>query len=167
MADDSLTILYRRYGPYIYARCARLLDDRAAAEDATQETFMRVHRHLQKAPDPNEALAWIYRIATNYCLNEIRNRKLRPQAAPGGPDGLDGLEHTGESLETVLANRDAVARLVRRSSEKLRAPAWLHYVDGFDQGEVARVLGISRRSVVNRLSEFVDNARKFLARSPS
>ena len=64
----------------------------------------------------------------------------------------------------MLANRDAVARLVRRSSEKLRAPAWLHYVDGFDQGEVAHVLGISRRSVVNRLAEFVDNARKFLAR---
>ena len=164
MAEDTLTLLYRRYGPFIYARCVRLLDDRAAAEDATQETFMRVHRHLQKAPDPNEALAWIYRIATNYCLNEIRNRKLRPQAASGGSDGLDDLEHTGESLETVLANRDAVALLVRRSSEKLRAPAWLHYVDGFNQGEVARVLGISRRSVVNRLSEFVDNARKFLAR---
>src|ERR1051325_10986739 len=167
MVEDPLTALYRRYGPFIYARCVRLLDDRAAAEDATQETFMRVHRHLQRAPDPNEALAWIYRIATNYCLNEIRNRKLRPQPASGGPDAFDGLEPCGDSLETVLANRDAVARLVRRSSEKLRAPAWLHYVDGFDQGEVARVLGISRRSVVNRLSEFVDNARKFLARSPS
>src|SRR5262245_790535 len=162
MADDSLTVLYRRYGPYIYARCVRLLDDRAAAEDATQETFMRVHRHLQKAPDPNEALGWLYRIATNYCLNEIRNRKLRPQA---DSDGLDGLDIVGDSLEAVLANRDAVARLIRRSSEKLRAPAWLHYVDGFDQGEVARVLGISRRSVVNRLSEFTENARKFLARS--
>src|SRR5262245_11658568 len=165
MADDSLTVLYRRYGPYIYARCVRLLDDRAAAEDATQETFMRVHRHLQKAPDPNAALAWIYRIATNYCLNEIRDRKLRAQSASGALDGLDGLEPAGDSLDAVLANRDAVARLVRRSSEKLRVPAWLHYVDGFDQGEVARVLGISRRTVVNRLSEFVDNARKFLARS--
>lgn len=165
MAEDTLTLLYRRYGPFIYARCVRLLDDRAAAEDATQETFMRVHRHLQKAPDPNEALGWLYPIATNYCLNEIRNRKLRPQATSAGSDGLDGLDIVGDSLEAVLANRDAVARLVRRSSEKLRAPASLHYVDGFDQGEVARVLGISRRSVVNRLSEFVENARKFLARS--
>lgn len=162
MTEDALTTLYRRYGPFIYARCVRLLDDRAAAEDATQETFMRVHRHLARAPDPNDALGWIYRIATNYCLNELRNRKLRPQAMSAG---LDGLEDTGDSLEAVLANRDAVARLVRRSREKLRAPAWLHYVDGLDQGEVARVLGISRRSVVNRLSEFVASARRFLARS--
>jgi len=158
MAEDRLTTLYRRYGPFIYARCARLLGDRVAAEDATQETFMRVHRHLHKAPDANEALAWIYRIATNYCLNEIRDRKLRPLAD-------SDLEHLGENLETVLANRDAAAKIVRRSPEKLRTPAWLHHVDGLDQGEVARVLGISRRTVGNRLAEFADHARKFIARS--
>jgi RNA polymerase sigma-70 factor (ECF subfamily) len=159
MAEDRLTTLYRRYGPFIYARCARLLGDRAAAEDATQETFVRVHRHLHKAPDANEALAWIYRIATNYCLNEIRDRKLRPLA------DSDLEEHLGENLETVLANRDAAAKIVRRSPEKLRTPAWLHHVDGLDQGEVARILGISRRTVGNRLAEFADHARKFIARS--
>jgi RNA polymerase sigma-70 factor (ECF subfamily) len=159
MAEDRLTALYRRYGPYIYARCIRLLGDRAAAEDATQETFVRVHRHLHRAPASDEALAWIYRIATNYCLNEIRDRKLRPVAGASVDDRL------GENLETVLANRDVVARIVRRSPEKLRTAAWLHYVDGFDQGEVARVLGISRRTVGNRLAEFADHARKLIARS--
>jgi RNA polymerase sigma-70 factor, ECF subfamily len=159
MADDPLTTLYRRYGPFIYARCARLLGDRAAAEDATQETFMRVHRHLHKAPDAGEALAWVYRIATNYCLNEIRDRKLRPRAEPELAEGL------GENLETALANREVAAKIVQRSPERLRTPAWLHHVDGLDQGEVARVLGISRRTVGSRLAEFADHARKFLARS--
>jgi RNA polymerase sigma-70 factor (ECF subfamily) len=161
MANDLLTRLYREYGPYIYARCVRLLGDRCSAEDATQETFMRVHRHLHRAPDHGEALAWIYRIATNYCLNEIRDRKLRPRAEP------DTLELFDDNLEAVLANRDVVARIVRRSPAKLRVPAWLHHVDGLDQGEVARVLGISRRTVLNRLAEFADGARKFIARSQS
>jgi len=156
-----LTRLYRQYGPYIYARCVRLLGDRSSAEDATQETFMRVHRHLHRAPDPGEALAWIYRIATNYCLNEIRDRKKRPRAEQGIPELFD------DNVEAVLANRDVVARIVQRSPAKLRAPAWLHHVDGLDQGEVARVLGISRRTVLNRLSEFADGARKFIARSQS
>jgi RNA polymerase sigma-70 factor (ECF subfamily) len=159
VADDQLTTLYRRYGPFIYARCVRLLGDRAAAEDATQETFMRVHRHLHKAPDSGEALAWVYRIATNYCLNEIRDRRLRPHAEPELPEAL------GEDLAAALANRDIAARIIRRSPEKLRAPAWLHHVDGLDQGEVAHVLGISRRTVGNRLAEFGHNARKFIARS--
>jgi RNA polymerase sigma-70 factor (ECF subfamily) len=159
MADDPLTMLYRRYGPFIYARCARMLRDRAAAEDATQETFMRVHRHLHKAPDSDAALAWVYRIATNYCLNEIRDRRLRPLAEP------ELAEDVGEDLETALANRDVAAKIVQRSPERLRTPAWLHHVDGLDQGEVARVLGISRRTVGNRLAEFANHARKFLARS--
>jgi len=152
MTDDRLTALYRMYGSIIYARCARLLGDRATAEDAVQETFLRVQRHLDKAPDSGEALAWIYRIATNYCLNEIRDRKLRPQG--------DVPETLSTDLESALADRDMVARIVRRSPEKLRVPAWLHYVDGLDQGEVARVLDISRRTVVTRLSQFVEHARK-------
>ena len=160
VADDRLTTLYRTYGPIIYSRCARLLGDRASAEDAIQETFMRVQRHLAKAPDSAEALRWIYRIATNYCLNEIRNRKLRPQQLePDFPVGAL------ENLEAVLADRDLAAHIVRRSPAKLRVVAWLYHVDGFDQAEVARVVGISRRSVVNHLAEFAQNARKFAARS--
>ncbi|HEU0032903.1 MAG TPA: sigma-70 family RNA polymerase sigma factor [Kofleriaceae bacterium] len=157
MTDDRLTALYRAYGPVIYARCRRLLGDGGAAEDATQETFMRVHRHLDKA-ESREALAWIYRIATNYCLNEIRNRKRRPELRDEAPDLL------GSDLEAVLADRDLAARIVERAPEKLRVVAWLHHVDGLDQGEVARVLDISRRTVVNRLAEFTDNARKFVQR---
>src|SRR5262245_1709562 len=121
MADDRLTRLYREYGPYIYARCVRLLGDSATAEDATQETFMRVHRHLHKAPDPGQALPWIYRIATNYCLNEIRDRRLRPQT-----DAVPELFE--DDLVTILTNRDVVARLIRLCPAKLRVPAWLHYV---------------------------------------
>jgi RNA polymerase sigma-70 factor, ECF subfamily len=159
--DDRLTTLYRMYGPVIYARCARLLGDRAAAEDATQETFVRVQRHLAKAPDAGEALAWVYRIATNYCLNEIRDRKLRPVAEAELP------EVAGDNLDAILADRDLVARIVKRSAEQVRAAAWLHHVDGLDQAEVARVLGVSRRTVVNRLAEFAANARKFVHRSAS
>lgn len=157
MGNDRVTELYRAYGPVIYARCRRLLGDGAAAEDATQETFMRVHRHLAKA-DSREAIAWIYRIATNYCLNEIRNRKRRPMLQEELP------EVTTSSVESVLADRDLAARIVERAPTKLRVVAWLHYVDGLEQAEVARVLDISRRTVVNRLNEFTQAAHKFVQR---
>jgi RNA polymerase sigma-70 factor (ECF subfamily) len=157
--DGRLVDLYRAYGPIIYARCMKLLGESAAAEDATQETFMRVHRHLHKAPDAEQALVWIYRIATNYCLNEIRNRKHRPEPHENPPEPL------GKNLEAVMGDRDLVARIVRRCPEKLRVVAWLHHVDGVEQGEVARLLGVSRRTVVNRLAEFAALAHKFVARS--
>jgi RNA polymerase sigma-70 factor (ECF subfamily) len=161
MTEDRVTELYRTYGSVIYAHCRRLLGESTGAEDATQETFMRVHRHLDKAPDSREALTWIYRIATHYCLNEQRNRKIRPVPCMELPEVPAG------NVELLITDRDLAARIVRRAPEKLAVVAWLHYVDGMEQEEVARVLGLSRRTVVNHLRTFIENAQKFLRRETS
>ena len=151
----------------VYARCQRLLGEESAAEDATQETFMRVQRHLEKAPTSQEALAWVYRIATNYCLNVLRDRKREPESTDALPEMIDFAPMVGRSgdAEARFSNRDFARRVISRAPEKVASVAWLHYVDGLDQGEVARVLGISRRTVVNRLGTFLHNARQFATRS--
>jgi RNA polymerase sigma-70 factor, ECF subfamily len=163
MTDDRLTSLYRTYGPVIYARCRRLLGDLAAAEDATQETFVRVLRAIDRAPDAREALTWIYRIATNYCLNEVRNRRGRPELRPELPD--DGWPPGQAGFEDRLADRDLARRLIERAPPKVRTVAFLYHVDGLEQEEVARVLRVSRGTVVARLRAFEANARKFIKRS--
>ncbi len=162
MTDDKLSALYRAYGPIIFARCRKLLADDAAAEDATQETFVRVQRHLERAhdaEDPRQILMWIYRIATNLCLNELRNRKQRPELFDVPP------ERVVDGVEDLLVDRDLAARLVAFSPPQSRAAAWLHHVDGLDLAEVGHVLGVSRRTVVNRLNDFSKNALKFLRRT--
>lgn len=158
--DDRVTQLYKMYGPAIYARCRRMLDSPAAAEDAAQETFVRVHRHLSRDQDPQEALRWIYRIATNYCLNEIRDRRHRAQPMDDLPEMCSDVPE-----EERLVDRDLARRLIVRAPEALRVAAWLYHVDGMDQDEAARLLGISRRTLVSRLSAFSRNARKFWTRS--
>jgi RNA polymerase sigma-70 factor, ECF subfamily len=160
MTDDRFTQLYVRYGPAIYARCRRLLNDPAAAEDAAQETFLRVYRHLQSAPTADEALRWIYRIATNYCLNELRDRKHEPLLLPETLDIADLT--TGEE---PIADRQLARKLAAGAPPHLSVAAWLHHVDGMDQGEVARVLGVSRRTVVNHLAAFRRHVKKFVSRS--
>ncbi len=159
MTTDRFIALYREYGPAIYWRCLRLLADEAAAEDATQETFVRVHRHLNRAPDANEALRWIWRIATNYCLNEVRNRRRGAEPRDELPEVPEG-----SSLEELLADRDLARRILERVDAKLRAVAWAHYVDGLDHVEAARLLGISRCTVANRLAVFQERARKIARR---
>lgn len=125
---------------------------------------MRVHRHLDKVPAElmeggREALAWIYRVATNYCLNEVRDRQRRPEPVETLP------EAAGADPHSRLLDADLARRLLARAPEKLRAPTWLHHVDGLDQGAVAEVLGISRGTVIRRLAAFEENARKFMARA--
>jgi RNA polymerase sigma-70 factor (ECF subfamily) len=158
ITPDRLTSLYERYGRAIYSRCNRLLADPSAAEDATQETFLRVYRHLHAVPDADEALRWIYRVATNYCLNELRDQKHRPQPADVTLD-----EPMDDNPEGRLGDRQLAQRLVRAAPERLRSTAWLHYVDGFGQAEVAQILGVSRRTVVYDLAEFNRRAQKLAA----
>ncbi len=164
MRPDRLTELYRRYGPAIYARCQTLLADESAAEDATQETFLRVQRHLDRVPSAREALYWIYRVATNYCLNELRSRRGRalPHAdladLPETPHGID-------AVEARLADQDLARRLIARARPPVRLVAWLYHLDGFEQQEVAAIVGVSRRTVAARLAQFSSNARKFVRRS--
>ncbi|MBS2029565.1 MAG: sigma-70 family RNA polymerase sigma factor [Deltaproteobacteria bacterium] len=159
MTAAELERLFRTYGPLIHERCRRILGDGAAADDATQETFVRVHRHLAEAPNVDEAVPWIYRIATNYCLNELRDRGKRAEPTDTLPEIADDLS------EARLADAQLARALIDRVPAKLRACAYLTYVDGLTQDEVAKVLGISRRSVVNHLADFLARARKFVARS--
>ena len=160
VAGQRLVELYRTHGGAIYARCRRILGDHATAQDATQETFLRVHRHIDRAPDAQSVLRWIYRIATNYCLNEIRGRKLRAAPVDQLPDAP-----APAAPDDPIADRQLVQRLIHQVPEKLRTVAWLYHVDGLEQAEVAAVLGISRRTVVNRLADFQDKGRKILDRA--
>ncbi|MCC6336986.1 MAG: RNA polymerase sigma factor [Myxococcales bacterium] len=159
-SSGRVSHLYRKFGPAIYSRCRRLLKDDALAEDATQEVFVRVLRHIESAPDDASALAWIYRISTNFCLNQIRDRGRQAETT----DPSDIPEQPTEHPEPTMMDRDLALKLVSRAPEKLRAAALLYYMDGLEQEQIAKTLGISRRTVINRLQEFTERSRKFLAR---
>jgi RNA polymerase sigma-70 factor (ECF subfamily) len=163
MTDDRLATLYRTYGPSIFIRCRSILNDDAEAHDATQETFLRVHRHLDRVPSNGEALYWIYRVATNYCLNELRDRKHRPQAPlAAGQDAVADQDPEGR-----IVSRDLATRLIAAAHPKVKTVAWLYHIDGLDQDEVAKILDLSRRTVVTRLAAFAQTARKLVHRSES
>jgi RNA polymerase sigma-70 factor (ECF subfamily) len=159
--NGTVAELYWRYGPATYAWCRRLLRDAASAEDATQETFIRVMRHLKTAPSDAEALRWIRRISTNYCLNVVRDQSRRAESMADVP------EVEGEHPESWMLDRDLAVRLLMRAPNRLRSPAMLHYVYGMEQEQIALMLGISRRTVINRLRCFAWRARKFVARQQS
>jgi RNA polymerase sigma-70 factor (ECF subfamily) len=142
--------MYLRYGNALRARCRRLLGDPAAAEDATQEVFLRVQRHITRAPSAPEVLPWLRRIATNYCLNELRNRAVRARSSETSPaDETADARHPEESI----AARSEARRLFASLPQHLRDLAWLTYVDDLEQAESAKALGVSRRTVVNRMRE--------------
>jgi len=151
---DRVAALYRRHRAAVYARCKRLLRSDAAAEDASQETFVRVLRHAHQLPPDAEALPWLCRIATNYCLNELRHLRIAStveaddERPPWGPS----------SPEDEAADRQMVRKVLAPIPGKLRHVAVLRHVDGWLDSEIAAALGVSRRTVVYRLLAFRQRA---------
>jgi RNA polymerase sigma-70 factor, ECF subfamily len=155
---ERVAELYRTYGPAIYRRCLRLLGDREAAKDATQEVFGKVMRKAAELDRHETALPWIYRVATNHCLNLRRNARRR------GEEALPDLD-LAEPERTDVPQRHLAQQVLARFDAKTQAIAVGVYVDGMEHEEVARALGISRRTVSRKLDRFLVNARKFLLRS--
>jgi RNA polymerase sigma-70 factor, ECF subfamily len=145
--ERDLERLYSAHGRALFIHCLRLLGDAASAEDATQEVFLRVRRHAGRSPEATEMRPWLFRIATNHCLNELRSRGVRSRTPPQ----LTMLA-TSNQEDSMAAQNDA-RRFLERLPPRARAVAWLTYVDGMLQHEVAETLGVSRRTVVNYLSQ--------------
>lgn len=157
MARADIAELYRTWGPAIYRRCLRLLRDTEAARDATQEVFRKALSSPEKLDDSELALPFIYRVATNHCLNERRNAGRR------GETELDDLDVASEHPQ--FPQRRLVQRVLSRFDVKTQSIAIGVLVDGMEHEEVASALGISRKTVSRKLARFLDHARKYLERS--
>jgi RNA polymerase sigma-70 factor (ECF subfamily) len=155
MSGDEWDGLYRKYQSFIYTRCLRLLGERAAAEDATQETFLRLRRREDDVPE-SMLPGWLYRVATNYCLNELRRRRTQASPAAEMPEVIDPAFD-----EARAANLDFAKRLIARAPTALGETAWLYHCGELDQDQVAQAMGISRRSVVNYLTRFRTFAQRY------
>jgi RNA polymerase sigma factor (sigma-70 family) len=143
----DLKVAYHRYGRAVFAHCKRLLGSVEAGEDATQEVFVRALRQTGRWPVASELRPWLFRIATNYCLNELRGRRLRAQGPSQLATALPG------NLEDCLLARSEVVQLLDRLPQRARDVARLTYVEGMLQNEVAEALGVSRRTVVSYLTQ--------------
>jgi RNA polymerase sigma-70 factor (ECF subfamily) len=152
--------LYQRFGPVVYRRCLVLLRDSEAARDATQEIFRKLLHDAEKLAARDTVLPWIYRVATNHCLNERRNKRRRGEEELG----LD-LPLSEEAPRDLLPERQLAQRVLSRFDAETQAVAVGVLVDGMEHEEVAAALGISRRTVSRKLDRFVENARKYLLRS--
>ncbi len=138
---------YGRYSRTVYRRALQLLGDSESAHDATQEVFMRVIRTGRHVPPEPTPTAWLYRVTTNLCLNRLRD--LRRQQAR--------LAENTVTTGTVSAKGEArviVAEILSRVPEELQDVAVYFFVDELTYDEIAPLMGVSRRTISNRLASF-------------
>ena len=156
MGDAWIEDLYQRYGPALVRRARTLLGEEAAAWDAVHEVFVRALQQGSRFRHEASPMSWLYRITTNHCLNRLRDsgRRARLQREQLGND----MSATAPDGELSVAVREILRLLPREVSEI----AIYSYVDRMSHDEIAALLGLSPRTIRNRLREFQTRAQSAL-----
>jgi RNA polymerase sigma-70 factor (ECF subfamily) len=136
--------LYRAHSGRLYSVACRMLGNTADAEDLLQEIFLAAHRKLDSFRGDSALGTWLYRLATNQCLDYLRSRTARSNQLTGALDDQLGLADAGSrALGERVVTRMDLERAVAQLPEGCRAAFVLHDVEGLEHREVAEVLGIA------------------------
>jgi RNA polymerase sigma-70 factor (ECF subfamily) len=158
--DAELGALYEKHASVLFWRCHSILKSEEEAHDAVQETFAAVLRHAEDFRRQASPMTWMYRIATNYSLNQLRNRQTRARKLA---------ENAGELYDPDAREREATedhARLLHMldgADAETRACVVHTYFDDCTREEVADLVGLSVPTVRKRVNQFLEHARRSLA----
>lgn len=149
--------LVRRYSRTVYGVVSRMIDDRDDVDDIAQEVFVLAYRSIGSFRREAEFSTWVYRIAVNTTIKQMKRIKARQGVPIDDPN--TGLSETLVSAETErperIAERKARNAALRTAvlglPEKHRAVVVLHYFENLGCDEIAKVLECSVGTVWSRL----------------
>jgi RNA polymerase sigma factor (sigma-70 family) len=146
--DDAFDALVERYRPRLLAFCRNMMRSSEDAEDVLQEVFVNAYRAIRADDRPIAAKAWLYRIARNRCLNELR----RNTAA--GVESMDVFETSEPTAIETVERREHLKEIVvdvKRLPEQQRAALLLREMEGLPYQQIAEVLDTTVPSVKSLL----------------
>lgn len=139
VAGDPRTFeeIYRRFGDRMKSIAWNHLGNASDAEDAIQETFLKVHRAATTFTGEASFATWLFRILVNTCYDVLRKRKRRVEETP-----LDDTFERG-SAGVDDFKRIALRRLLDGLPEQRRTVFTLFEIEGLSHAEIGQILGIS------------------------
>ncbi len=165
--QGAFSDLYGLTARRVYGLCRHMLASREAAEDATSEVFLKVHRAFQGVAgsyNPEQRfLPWLLSVAGNYCVDQLRRRGLESRifAAPKAEDDAEAnffQESWSESWTSQTApniadrmvaeaGRDDVRKALAGLPDQYRIPLVLRYDSELSYDEIAATMGLKRNHV--------------------
>lgn len=156
--------LYRAHAGKLYSLTFRMLGNASDAEDMLQEIFLSAHRKLDGFRGESALGTWLYRLATNQCLDHLRSR-----AAKAGQltDAIDDEPSLADARSHGIADRTVakmdLERALARLPEGARAAFVLHDIQGLEHQEVAEALGIAEGTSKSQVHKARLRLRAFLS----
>lgn len=153
--------LFAAYQARIHGYVLSKMGDPTEADDLTQEVFLRAHRSLASLRDPDAALPWLYRIATNICYDRFRQQARQPRLDPRDVSDVgdavaatasDASEDASADLVVERSETSAWVRdFLKELSDDYRQVIVLHDLQDLTNPEIAEMLGVSVNAIKIRL----------------
>ena len=151
--DQAITALVQQYAQPLYRVAFSVMRNAAEAEDAVQETFLRVLKNRNKLPEVRDTRVWLVRITWNVVLDRKRRSKVRPET-----DDIADLARVlpcsgpgGEAATIAAAECRRILSLIDTLPSKEREALLLSAVEELSTAEIAAVLSTSESSIRSRL----------------
>ncbi|QIP13770.1 RNA polymerase sigma factor [Spirosoma aureum] len=156
---DDFETLYRQYAEKVFQKCLSMTRDSDAAQDFTQEIFMRVFNKLDTFKQKSAPSTWLYSIAHNYCLDQIRiGKRMSLQELP---EGMELAEEVVVSDEVQLQALDQLMEdLPAQEATLLR----LKYEHGLSINQISQQLNIAESAIKMRLKRSRDKLNRLISR---
>ncbi len=148
--QEYFEVLVTRYKKLIFSVVYNMMNDKEEVGDISQEVFIRIYRALDRYNPEYKFSTWAVRIATNFCLDIHRKKKIdfMPiEEIEDFPNGFDTPEASYLRKERTERIREAIQSL----PDKYRMPVILFHQNGLSYEEITKVLGEPMTIIKNRL----------------
>jgi RNA polymerase sigma-70 factor (ECF subfamily) len=146
-SDRALAAVYQEFSQGVFAYCLKILADRQLAEDVVQETFLKVRQHAQSIQRNESFKSWVFRIARNEALMQLRKKRSNGQIE----DESVWSEETPHQQFVALERTEIVNRLLDNLKHGYREVLVLLAYEGMSYSEIASVTGATESSVKSRI----------------
>ena len=149
---DAFAVIVRRYHVDLLNFIFRIVKDPDLAEDIGQEVFLNVYKELPRFDSDRGTpfLAWLYIVARNQCVSELRKQKWGVAGPVEDFDSLTAHRETAEALLIDREEREALAACLSELPEPFRSSILLS-LDGASLEEIANLCGVPQATVKTRL----------------
>jgi RNA polymerase sigma-70 factor, ECF subfamily len=157
--QDAFAEIVEYYKDKVYQLCYRMLGNAHEAEDSAQEAFIRAYVNIHSYDSTKKFSTWLYRIATNLCIDRIRKKKpdYYLDAEISGTDGLDmysqipAKQELPEDELEKLELHEQIQQEILKLPEKYRSVIVLKYVDELSLKEISDILELPVGTVKTRI----------------
>ena len=154
--DEAFTQLVEAYQTHVYNLCYRMLGEAEAAEDASQETFLRAYQHIHRYDRKRPFGTWLLSIAAHYCIDRLRRRKfgmtsIDEDEEEGGFELPDVDAPNPESEAIYGEQKQQMQRMLKKLDSVDRAAVVMRYWNDCSEVEIAESLNLTVSAVKSRL----------------